>query len=146
MPIKHDFVLPRATKPIGLFPIGEKLAKLTNKPYKLYRAALDNTAVSTCTALIAFSHIFSHRKGGMHIKSAEVLKYVLHGNHLIIRIKYIYDYSTGYHAAFEYWYVKIPLPKLDHGSYHASVSFDEYKDGRYYRPAAETVFTKFDIK
>ena len=134
-------------EPIGLFPVDKKLAEQSNGPYELYRAALyGDPSVSNFKTLIAFSHIFSHRKGGMHIKSAEVLKYVLHGNHLIVRVKYIYDYSTGYHAPFEYWYVKIPLPTLDSGSYHASVSFDEYKDGSYYRPAAETVFTRFDIK
>ena len=135
-------------QPCGLFAIGSKEGEMAKGLDAVYQAALKQKTLHGCTTLIGFSEIARGRtKTDVHVTKADVLDYACRGNHILIRVKYVYNTDWENSTAVDqYSYVKAKLPQLGPGRYHAAILFDEYnKDGHYVRPAADMVFTEFHV-
>ena len=137
-------------QPCGLFAIGDKPGDAAGNLDFVYQAALKQKAPAGTTALIGFSEIARGRtKDDVHVTQAEVLDYTRQGNHILMRVKYVYDTDWEPGAVTvvdQYSYVKAKLPHLEPGRYHAAILFDEYKGEHYIKPAADTVFTEFQVE
>jgi WD40 repeat protein len=112
-----------------------------------YYRATTQPAATNPAALIGFSDINGvYRKGGIHVIEAKATSFRRTGNEIFVRVAFTYDYSNGMSAPSEYWYVTTPLPPHVPGLYRCTIAFDEYKDGKYFKPAAETVFNTFIVR